>query len=221
MVISSRVQSQLFRPQPSAQAASQAKSSVIRLPPKGSEDTASRTKRLGTPWSEDEHDRFLRGLELFPRGPWKDVAEFVGTRTARQTMTHAQKYRQKIERCKFERSITDAKQPQSPRPAKHIAPASPALVNDLECIDRHFPNREPSDTHAHGIIWSEPANAAALEESTLYDEDFWIDEEVLASIVDALPTIDIITDRPFAHAGLCVNAWEDSMMWIAMNNSCL
>lgn len=199
MVISSRVQGQLFRPQPNAQAASQAKASVIRLPPKGSEDSASSTNRLGTPWSEDEHDRFLRGLELFPKGPWKDVAAFVGTRTARQTMTHAQKYRQKIERCKLGRSSADVKLPQSPRAANHAAPASPVLVNDLNCIDRHFPSREPSYTHARGMTWSESNSAV---EAALEDKEFWIDEAVLASIVDALPAIDIITDRPFVHTQL-------------------
>ncbi|GMF25613.1 unnamed protein product [Phytophthora fragariaefolia] len=54
--------------------------------------------RHGLPWTTDEHDRFLQGLERFPAGPWKAVAAFVGTRTPRQTMTHAQKYRQKIQR---------------------------------------------------------------------------------------------------------------------------
>uniref|UniRef100_K3WD09 Uncharacterized protein n=1 Tax=Globisporangium ultimum (strain ATCC 200006 / CBS 805.95 / DAOM BR144) TaxID=431595 RepID=K3WD09_GLOUD len=52
----------------------------------------------GTPWTEDEHARFLQGLELFPSGPWKAIANCVGTRTSRQTMSHAQKYRQRIAR---------------------------------------------------------------------------------------------------------------------------
>ncbi|EGZ19479.1 hypothetical protein PHYSODRAFT_402742, partial [Phytophthora sojae] len=49
-------------------------------------------------WTTDEHDRFLEALELYPSGPWKVIADHVATRTTRQTMTHAQKYRQKIER---------------------------------------------------------------------------------------------------------------------------
>ncbi|KDO20190.1 hypothetical protein SPRG_13445 [Saprolegnia parasitica CBS 223.65] len=47
-------------------------------------------------WSPDEHKRFLIALEQFPHGPWKAIALHVGTRTARQTQTHAQKYRQKL-----------------------------------------------------------------------------------------------------------------------------
>ncbi|GMF32850.1 unnamed protein product [Phytophthora fragariaefolia] len=49
-------------------------------------------------WSPEEHRLFVDGIKLFPSGPWKDIANHVGTRTARQTMTHAQKYRQKIAR---------------------------------------------------------------------------------------------------------------------------
>lgn len=52
----------------------------------------------GLGWSDEEHERFLRGLEIYPTGPWKTVASFIGTRTTRQVMTHAQKYRQKIMR---------------------------------------------------------------------------------------------------------------------------
>jgi len=59
---------------------------------------SDQTKSLA--WTSDEHDRFLEGLELFPCGPWKEIALLIGTRTVRQTMTHAQKYRQKIARHK-------------------------------------------------------------------------------------------------------------------------
>ncbi|KAF1332705.1 Myb-like dna-binding protein, partial [Globisporangium splendens] len=67
-------------------------------PPAVSPVAGSSTGTNGTPWTEDEHARFLQGLELFPSGPWKAIANCVGTRTPRQTMSHAQKYRQKIAR---------------------------------------------------------------------------------------------------------------------------
>ncbi|KAF1788647.1 Myb domain [Phytophthora cactorum] len=54
--------------------------------------------RHGQPWTTEEHELFLQALEIHPTGPWKDVASFVGTRTTRQVMTHAQKYREKIKR---------------------------------------------------------------------------------------------------------------------------
>jgi SHAQKYF class myb-like DNA-binding protein len=49
-------------------------------------------------WSGEEHDRFLDGLKLFPHGPWKKIASFVGTRSPRQVQTHAQKYYEKVGR---------------------------------------------------------------------------------------------------------------------------
>jgi SHAQKYF class myb-like DNA-binding protein len=52
----------------------------------------------GKAWTREEHERFLVALDLFPSGPWKAIADYVGSKNSRQTMTHAQKYRQKHER---------------------------------------------------------------------------------------------------------------------------
>lgn len=49
-------------------------------------------------WSKVEHAKFLEAIKIYTNGPWKVVATYVGTRTVRQTMTHAQKYRQKAAR---------------------------------------------------------------------------------------------------------------------------
>lgn len=49
-------------------------------------------------WTKEEHGRFLEAIKIYANGPWKLVAAYVGTRTVRQTMTHAQKYRQKAAR---------------------------------------------------------------------------------------------------------------------------
>ena len=50
------------------------------------------------PWTATEHKRFLVAVDMFPQGPWKAIAKYVGSRTARQTQTHAQKYREKLMR---------------------------------------------------------------------------------------------------------------------------
>ncbi|KAF4318509.1 hypothetical protein JM18_001900 [Phytophthora kernoviae] len=55
-------------------------------------------KNKGKAWTAEEHERFLVALDVFPSGPWKAIADYVGTKDSRQTMTHAQKYRQKHER---------------------------------------------------------------------------------------------------------------------------
>ncbi|CAK4644431.1 hypothetical protein LEN26_009091 [Aphanomyces euteiches] len=49
-------------------------------------------------WTRQEHERYLKGMELFPYGPWKYVAEAVQTRTERQIRTHDQKFKARIAR---------------------------------------------------------------------------------------------------------------------------
>ncbi|CAI5742612.1 unnamed protein product [Peronospora destructor] len=49
-------------------------------------------------WSQDEHATFLVDIKLYPQGPWRKVAAYVGTRSIRQVQTHAQKYHEKVVR---------------------------------------------------------------------------------------------------------------------------
>jgi SHAQKYF class myb-like DNA-binding protein len=95
MTISQSVYNQLFD-----QSNSSRQERVIRLGPTETKNgvpiTNSKTK--AQTWTPEEHDRFLAALEAFPSGPWKRISDWIGTKTARQTMTHAQKYRQKIHR---------------------------------------------------------------------------------------------------------------------------
>lgn len=49
-------------------------------------------------WSEDEHQRFLAAMQQFPKGPWKTIAETIGSRSVRQVQTHAQQHHEKSAR---------------------------------------------------------------------------------------------------------------------------
>ncbi|KAF1793123.1 Myb domain [Phytophthora cactorum] len=49
-------------------------------------------------WSLEEHDRFLEAMKLYPKGPWKTIADHIATRSVRQVQTHAQKYQEKVSR---------------------------------------------------------------------------------------------------------------------------
>jgi len=50
-------------------------------------------RKKGVPWTEDEHRRFLAGLEKLGKGDWRGISRhFVATRTPTQVASHAQKY---------------------------------------------------------------------------------------------------------------------------------
>ncbi|KAK1934210.1 hypothetical protein P3T76_011413 [Phytophthora citrophthora] len=51
-------------------------------------------------WSPAEQRRFWEAIQRFPQGPWTAIAAYVGSKSTRQAMTHAQKLRQKLSRWK-------------------------------------------------------------------------------------------------------------------------
>ena len=51
-------------------------------------------------WTAEEHSRFLKAVEFRPFISWITISQYVGTRSARQTRAHAQKYFEKVRRRK-------------------------------------------------------------------------------------------------------------------------
>ncbi|KAG1703878.1 hypothetical protein DVH05_006885 [Phytophthora capsici] len=78
----------------------------------------SAAKRLLTPtrdpvkksgiWSADEHERYCEALEMFRYGSWKQIAGYVGTRTERQVLSHAQSIRARKEKGKQRRTAVQS-----------------------------------------------------------------------------------------------------------------
>ncbi|XP_021720996.1 transcription factor DIVARICATA-like [Chenopodium quinoa] len=50
-------------------------------------------RKKGVPWIEDEHRRFLLGLQKHGKGDWRNISRnFVISKTPTQVASHAQKY---------------------------------------------------------------------------------------------------------------------------------
>ncbi|XP_074287255.1 transcription factor DIVARICATA-like [Silene latifolia] len=50
-------------------------------------------RKKGVPWTEDEHRRFLLGLQKQGKGDWRNISRnYVITKTPTQVASHAQKY---------------------------------------------------------------------------------------------------------------------------------
>ena len=63
-----------------------------------SKERTKETKGEGR-WTEDEHQRFLKAYELHGKN-WKLIQQCVGTRSAAQSRSHAQKYFRRLNRAK-------------------------------------------------------------------------------------------------------------------------
>lgn len=72
-------------------------------------------------WTPQEQKLFWDALAKFPQGPWTTIAEFIGTKSTRQAMTHGQKLRQKLNRWRKRLRRTPA--------------AALALAEDPELLD--------------------------------------------------------------------------------------
>ncbi|XAR71955.1 hypothetical protein NMG60_11018417 [Bertholletia excelsa] len=65
---------------------------ALRKRPLGGRSSDQERKK-GIPWTEDEHRRFLMGLQKHGKGDWRNISRnFVISKTPTQVASHAQKY---------------------------------------------------------------------------------------------------------------------------------
>ncbi|GLD92317.1 hypothetical protein PINS_up000850 [Pythium insidiosum] len=149
MTITRRVQTTLFAADDDANELIRLAPSIVNHGDRFAQDLSDskRTARRPNLWTVDEHERFLKGLEMYPKGPWRCIAEIVGTRTTRQTMTHAQKYRQKIIRRK-QSELQDPTDKAKPRRKRTRATSESSSIASHESLSSFPPSpQEPANFH--------------------------------------------------------------------------
>eukprot|EP01039_Chlorochromonas_danica_P010357 gene10357-11467_t len=71
----------------------------------GEGETSATAKECTGRWTREEHQAFIKGLELYGKG-WKKIAGLIKTRTVVQIRTHAQKYFLKLSKARQNGEIT-------------------------------------------------------------------------------------------------------------------
>ncbi|RLN96212.1 hypothetical protein BBJ28_00023073 [Nothophytophthora sp. Chile5] len=119
-------------------------------------------KNKGKAWTRQEHERFLVALDVFPSGPWKAIADYVGTKDSRQTMTHAQKYRQKHERQV--RGLRNKSKGKKKRRTAMPSVSQPAVLQFQTDAEYEQPELASSDVDAPPATAAADAAMAAVAE---------------------------------------------------------
>ncbi|EOA38151.1 hypothetical protein CARUB_v10009624mg, partial [Capsella rubella] len=99
-------------------------------------------------WTEEEHERFLEAIKLYGRG-WRQIEEHIGTKTAVQIRSHAQKFFSKMAQEADNRSERSNKAIVIPPPRPKRKPAHP------------YPRKSPIP-----FSQSPPSNMSAMEKGT-------------------------------------------------------
>lgn len=137
-------------------------------------------------WSAEEHEQFLLGMKMYPKGPWRAIAAFIGTRSIKQVQTHAQKYQQKINRR--QRGLRKQKK-------KFVRPEHRVDAQASGCIIRSkVPNDSPRSPSGLVRKQSRKSYARMLAEPARDSIDENSDEEIdLAKLLEGLEPFPFTT----------------------------
>ncbi|KAK9810318.1 hypothetical protein WJX72_008539 [[Myrmecia] bisecta] len=143
-------------------------------------------------WSEQEHEKFLRALQKYGRR-WKDIVDYVGTRSVAQVRSHAQKYFLKLEKSGEASGVPPARPKKraakpypvqnavvrgKPEKASAAATQKPTLLAELDPLGPRPTSSSPSSQ-------LDPSSSSALASSLLPSDS-------MLRLSDALPAGDLL-----------------------------
>jgi SHAQKYF class myb-like DNA-binding protein len=130
-------------------------------------------------WSDDEHKRFMEALRMYPGGPWRLVAEHVGTRTVRQVQTHMQKINEKARRHR--RGLHKKRKD---RPSSEPIGAVSVIISSSSSEDGESEDGVIFEPLAVSPTWSasaDPNSQAMAEPFTATGDNEWLFGDVILS----------------------------------------
>ena len=116
-------------------------------PPEDAPQQASSSGEKTGRWTDEEHTRFLHGLELFGK-KWTKVADVVGSRTTVQVRSHAQKYFKKVKEVRVRPRVArlgEWSRIRTPLPPRALAMRSKDWTNQLQLQLNWGQPRSPQD----------------------------------------------------------------------------
>uniref|UniRef100_M4BZL4 Myb-like domain-containing protein n=1 Tax=Hyaloperonospora arabidopsidis (strain Emoy2) TaxID=559515 RepID=M4BZL4_HYAAE len=149
-------------------------------------------------WSSTERHRFWEAIQRFPHGPWTDIAAYVGSKSTRQAMTHAQKLRLKLRRWK--------------RRVRSDSMNSTGSTNSTASTLVLTPSEEGRDEAQSPILMPPTISRdSAVLEKTKHVEEEETDEDVVACYrMDIEPEVkDEVTTQCGDHRNQVQDAHDD------------
>ncbi|KAH9565950.1 hypothetical protein CY35_04G105800 [Sphagnum magellanicum] len=178
-------------------------------------------------WTGEEHQKFLEALKLYGRA-WRRIEEHIGTKTAVQIRSHAQKFFSKVERDQtvppgggvvgmdtggMVQPLIDIPPPRPKRKPSHPYPRK-AKGNNNNVSKHSVEDDTPIPSSSSGsLATARPAEDGLVKSSTRQEDDV-TEVHNLESSPDAHPKEEISGEEKLTAVGPPIQVLSDPSSWV-------